>query len=253
MKILVLNGSPKKESNTMLLTDAFLEGMQPGTHEITHVRVAEKHIKYCQGCLSCWVRQDGHCAIQDDDMNALLDLMAASDMILWSFPLYFHGIPAPLKTVLDRTNPFLKMSMNVDGNAVRHDKIVDLSAKKNVVITGCGFPYYPDNFAPLQLQMRNILGQPEMICVYETPLLSMEIPAIAPLKANLTALFSAAGAEYLRCGRLAAETVQALEKPMLSAEMYIQMINQIRQRGFIYRLARKKKTDLYKNEGNTPK
>ena len=227
MKILVLNGSPKEKSDTMVLTDAFLDGIRSAGHEITCVRIADKNIKNCQGCLSCWIRQDGHCMIRDDDMNELLDTIAASDMILWSFPLYFHGVPAPLKAVIDRTNPFLKISMKADGSAIQHDKLVDLSAKKNVVITGCGFPYYPENFAPLKLQMRTILGRPELICVYETPLLNMEIPAIAPLKTNLIAQFTAAGEEYLRQGRLSDNTLQLLETPMLPTEMYIHMINQI--------------------------
>ena len=228
MKVLVLNGSPKEKSDTMVLTNAFLDGMQPTEHEITCVQIAEKNIKNCQGCLSCWIRQDGHCIMQDDDMNELLDTIVASDMIIWSFPLYFHSVPAPLKAVIDRTNPFLKISMKSDGKSVQHDKIVDLSAKKNVVITGCGFPYYPDNFAPLKLQMKNILGRPEMICVYETPLLNMGIPAVAPLKANLIAQFTAAGAEYMRQGKLSDNTLQLLEKPMLPAEMYINTINQIK-------------------------
>lgn len=229
MKVLVLNGSPKENSNTMMLTTAFMNGLnEEKEHEIKAISVMEKEIKFCQGCLSCWFRQDGHCIIQDD-MNGLLDEMAASDMIVWSFPLYYHGMPAPLKAVLDRTNPFLKIDMRVNGDKVIHDKVVDLSAKKNVVIVGCGFPYYPDNFAPLKLQMKNILGTPTMVCVYETTLLTLPIPTLAPLKSNLLTSFTEAGKEFSKEGGISESTLQILEKPMLPNDIYISIINNLKK------------------------
>ena len=55
MKILVLNGSPKKKSDTMVLTKAFLSGMdKDGGHSIEIINVIEKKIKPCMGCFSCW-------------------------------------------------------------------------------------------------------------------------------------------------------------------------------------------------------
>lgn len=228
MKVLVLNGSPKENSNTMKLTTAFLNGLnEENGHEIKTVSVKEKDIKFCQGCLSCWFRQDGHCVIEDD-MNELLDEMAVSDCIVWSFPLYYHGIPAQLKTVLDRTNPFLKIDMKMENSKVVHDKIVDLSKKKNVIITGCGFPHYPDNFAPLRLQMENIFGAPTMICVWESTLLTIPAPTLAPVKENLLASFTKAGQEFSETGMLSETTISTLEKPMLPNEIYINMINNLK-------------------------
>lgn len=227
MKVLVLNGSPKENSNTMMLTTAFLKGLnEENRHEIQIVSVKEKNITFCRGCLSCWFRQDSHCVIQDD-MNELLDEMAASDMIVWSFPLYYHGLPAPLKAVLDRTNPFLKIDMHIDGDKVVHDKVIDLSAKKHVIITGCGFPYYPDNFGPLKWQMTNIFGAPTMICVYETTLLTIPVPTLTPLKTNLLASFTKAGREFSEDGCISDKTLQMLEKPMLPAEVYVNMMNNL--------------------------
>lgn len=111
MKVLVLNGSPKKKSDTFRLTDAFLKGLnRSGGHEISIIPVIEKEIAPCRGCFGCWKRLDGHCVIQDDQ-NAILDLYRGADVILWSFPLYCYGMPSHLKAVLDRTIPLLKMNM----------------------------------------------------------------------------------------------------------------------------------------------
>ena len=50
MKILVLNGSPKKKSDTFRLTEAFLRGMNRGeTHEVHLIHVREKQIAPCRG------------------------------------------------------------------------------------------------------------------------------------------------------------------------------------------------------------
>ena len=74
MRILVLNGSPKKKSDTYRLTDAFLKGLnKEQNHEVEVINVIEKNIAPCQGCFGCWQKQDGHCVIPDDQ-NAILDL-----------------------------------------------------------------------------------------------------------------------------------------------------------------------------------
>ena len=69
MRILVLNGSPKKEkSDTMHITRAFLDGMnESAPQEITTIHVIDKHIKYCSGCFTCL--HNGGACIHDDDMR----------------------------------------------------------------------------------------------------------------------------------------------------------------------------------------
>ena len=100
MKILVLNGSPKEKSDTFRMTEAFLKGLnRNGEHEVNVIRVIDKDIAPCQGCFGCWERMDGHCVIEDDQ-NAILDIYREADIIIWSFPLYCYGMPAPLKALM---------------------------------------------------------------------------------------------------------------------------------------------------------
>ena len=166
MRILVLNGSPKKKSDTFRLTDAFLKGLnRGGEHEVHIVNVIDKKIAPCHGCFSCWQREDGHCVIPDDQ-NAILDVYRDADLIIWSFPLYCYGMPQMCKTCF---------------------------------------------------------GNPEMICVPETPLLN--VPAAAIVADPLLVRFEEAGAEYAANLRLSSETVATLETPMISAEEYIRNVN----------------------------
>ena len=72
MKILVLNGSPKRDkSDTMHITRAFLDGMEKAAPQDIHIiHTIDQHIDYCTGCFSC-MRNGGTC-IHNDDMKAIL-------------------------------------------------------------------------------------------------------------------------------------------------------------------------------------
>ena len=206
MRILVLNGSPKKKSDTFRLTDAFLKGLnRGGEHEVHIVNVIDKKIAPCHGCFSCWQREDGH-------------------LIIWSFPLYCYGMPSHLKAVLDRTIPLVKMKMvrQPDGS-VRHEALVDFSRIHTVVICGCGFPHWEGNFDGLKHMCKTCFGDPVMVCVPETPMLN--VPEAAIVADPLLNRFEEAGAEYAANLRLSAETVAALETPMISADEYIRNVN----------------------------
>ena len=226
MKILVLNGSPKKRSDTFRLTDAFLQGLnREGAHEVHIVNVIDQKIAPCRGCFGCWKRMDGHCVIQDGQ-NAILDLYRNADVIIWSFPLYCYGMPSHLKAVLDRTIPLVKMKMvkNADGT-VRHEALADFSKIHTVVICGCGFPHWEENFESLKLMCKTCFGNLDMVCVPETPMLN--VPEAAALAAPLLARFQKAGEEYASALSLSPETVAALEQPMIPAEEYIRNVNGI--------------------------
>jgi len=106
MKILLLNGSPRGEqSNTMKIANAFLDGVCiQNDHEIKTVIVYNQNIQHCYGCYSCWGETQGVC-VQNDDMTELLNLYICADLVIWSFPLYYFGMPSGIKAFLDRQMP----------------------------------------------------------------------------------------------------------------------------------------------------
>ena len=224
MKVLVLNGSPKKQSDTFRMTERFLKGLDSaGEHEITVVNVIEKKIAPCRGCFGCWQQGKGHCLI-DDDQNGILDLYRTSDLIIWSFPLYCYGMPSHLKAVLDRTIPLMKMDMvQLSDGRVQHVALADFSKIHTVVISGCGFPDWEGNFDGLRMQCRQCFGNLTMVCVPETPMLN--VPQAAVVADPLLDRFEAAGAEYAKDLSLSPETVAGLEAPMIPKEMYIRIVN----------------------------
>ena len=225
MKILVLNGSPKKKSDTFRLTEAFLRGMnREGQHEVNVIDVIEKKIAPCRGCFECWRQGDGHCVIRDDQ-NGILDLYCRADVIIWSFPLYCYAMPSHLKAVLDRTIPLVRMGMvqEQDGT-VRHEALADFSRMHTLVISGCGFPDWDGNFDGLRMMCKVCFNGPDMVCVPETPLLN--IPEAATVAEPLLSRFEKAGEEYAKMLALSEDTVRDLETPMIPKEVYIRLVNE---------------------------
>lgn len=224
MKILVLNGSPKAKSDTMRMTNHFLEGLLAKKEcSVTIVDVIMKNIAPCTGCFGCWKTGDGKC-VQKDDQNEILRLILDSDVILWSFPLYCYSMPSHLKAVVDRLIPLCRLTMREENGRISHEMLFDLSKKKHIVFSGSGFPDWEGNFEGLRIQMINNFGHPLMVFVPETPLLN--IPEAAPVAQDLLQKFRLAGEEYALTGTLSSKTVCALQTPMIPKEMYLSQANQ---------------------------
>lgn len=223
MKILVLNGSPKTKSDTMVLTNAFLKGLEKtGSHEIHVIDVIKKNIAPCRGCFGCWQTGNGQCVI-NDDQNEILRLYPEMDLIIWSFPLYCYGMPGHLKSVLDRTIPLIQKKMEVVDGVTRHVAGVDFSKIHGVVICGCGFPNYEHNFEGIQRQCELALGNPLQIYVPETPLLN--IPEAEPVAKPKREDFEKAGEEYAKSFTLKPETIENLQSLMIPKDEYIAGVN----------------------------
>ena len=146
MNILAINGSPKgKRSNTWRLTSAFLQGI--ATYEertrgqaptVETFSVSSLNIKPCLGCFFCWSKTPGTCCIHDD-MQGVIDKILWADVVVWSFPLYYFGLPGPLKTLIDRQLPMSLPFMSTETESGGHPSRYDMSGKRTVVISTCGF------------------------------------------------------------------------------------------------------------------
>lgn len=146
MKILAINGSPKgNRSNTWRLTIAFLEGITiqeenggAQAPEIETLNISSLNLKPCLGCFSCWSKTPGECCIRDD-MQGVINKILWADVVVWSFPLYYFGLPGQLKTLIDRQLPMSLPFMSTETESGGHPSRYDMSGKRTVVISTCGF------------------------------------------------------------------------------------------------------------------
>lgn len=99
MKILVLNGSPRKNGNTAKLADAFGQGAGHAGHQVVAINICDKDIRGCSACEYCHGK--GAC-IQRDGMDDVYEHLKDSDMLVLASPIYYHGISGQLKCAIDR-------------------------------------------------------------------------------------------------------------------------------------------------------
>lgn len=99
MKITMITGSPHKKGTSALLAERFRQGAEESGHEVFQFDSAFEEVKPCIGCGTC--REQGKC-IHKDSMERLIPEMLESDAIVFVMPLYYFGMPAQIKAVMDR-------------------------------------------------------------------------------------------------------------------------------------------------------
>lgn len=99
MDIVVLMGSPNRKGSTSILTEQFARGARERGHRVQVVDAAHSRIHPCTGCVACGY--EGTC-VQRDDMDNVREMILQADMLVFATPVYYYGMSAQLKTVIDR-------------------------------------------------------------------------------------------------------------------------------------------------------
>ncbi len=102
MKIVVINSSPHsdRQSTSKFLAQKFIEGASSAGHEIFTFDAAREDIHPCRGCDTCGM--DGPCIFKDAVETKLMPKMLAADLLVLVTPLYYFGMSAQLKIIVDR-------------------------------------------------------------------------------------------------------------------------------------------------------
>lgn len=99
MKILVLTGSPRKNGNSNTLADNFIKGARESGHHVERFDAAFAEVHPCIGCNKCGM--NGPCVFKDD-FEFVRQHIVDADVVVFATPMYYFGISAQLKTVIDR-------------------------------------------------------------------------------------------------------------------------------------------------------
>ena len=97
MKIVIINGSARR-GNTLTAIDAFIKGASE-KNEIEIIQPDRLHIAPCKGCGVCQCYKG---CIDQDDTNPTIDKITAADVILFATPVYWWGMSAQLKLIIDK-------------------------------------------------------------------------------------------------------------------------------------------------------
>lgn len=134
--VLILSSSPRRNGNSDLLCDRFLEGAKSSGHTVEKIFIKDKNINYCTGCSSCSM---GKSCPQKDDMPEILEKMINADVIVMATPVYFYTMCGQMKTFIDRTCARYQEISNKDFYFILSAAVGDKAALERTVDAFRGF------------------------------------------------------------------------------------------------------------------
>lgn len=139
-KIVVLVGSMRKDGNTDLLVQSFVKGASKNNN-VEVISVADYKVNPCIGCNSCFTREENKC-FQNDDMTLIYDKLRVADMVVIASPVYFYGISAQLKAIIDRLHTPMRNEFHI----------------RKLALILVGAATLPELFDPIKLQYQLVLN-----------------------------------------------------------------------------------------------
>lgn len=102
MKVLLINGSPRKNGNTATALAAVAKELAARGIEPVFVQVGNQSVRGCIACGGCRRTPGGLCVFTEDPVNECVRLMAECDGLVIGSPVYYSGIAGTMKSFLDR-------------------------------------------------------------------------------------------------------------------------------------------------------
>ncbi|NOW04845.1 flavodoxin family protein [Clostridium beijerinckii] len=103
MKIIAINGSPRKNKNTITLLNKALEGAKSQGSEIELINLYDLKYRGCISCFACKRKngEHGRCAMKDD-LTHVLEKLKTADAIIFGSPIYNMNITSGMSALLER-------------------------------------------------------------------------------------------------------------------------------------------------------
>ncbi|WOO87430.1 flavodoxin family protein [Mollicutes bacterium LVI A0039] len=104
MKLTVIIGSARNNGSSSYLADTIIDGWcLDNANTFEKYQISDLNINYCVGCKTCY--KTGKC-YQNDDVLMIINSILAADYVVMISPSYWAGVPAQLKTFIDRSTPY---------------------------------------------------------------------------------------------------------------------------------------------------
>jgi len=116
MKVVVFNGSPRKEGVTHKCLNIVMDELKAAGVECEYIWMGMDDIQGCISCYRCAQNRDKRCAVKKDKLNEYLEKMIEADGIILGSPTYFADTSARMKALIERAGLVSK----VNGNLLKH-------------------------------------------------------------------------------------------------------------------------------------
>jgi multimeric flavodoxin WrbA len=105
MKVVCINGSPRKNGNSAALIQEIMRISEDANMTVTSYFLNQLTYKGCQACMSC--KGKSEICIVKDDLTEVLSSICMCDLLVLASPVYFGDVTAQMKGLIDRTYSYL--------------------------------------------------------------------------------------------------------------------------------------------------
>jgi multimeric flavodoxin WrbA len=170
MKILAINGSPRKQWNTAMLLEKALAGASSQGAETELAHLYDLDFKGCTSCFACKMKGGksyGKCAM-DDELTPVLDKVAAADALLLGSPIYFGTVTGEMRSFMERLLfPYLTYTRppgSIFNRKIHTAFIYTMNVSEDLM----NEYQYPVHIGLNEKLMSRTFGQAETLCSFET-------------------------------------------------------------------------------------
>jgi multimeric flavodoxin WrbA len=150
VNVLALSASPRRDGNSRLLADAFLEGAAGSGHQVELAHLDDHVGAFLRDCRTCR-GADGRCSIDDGFEALLYERYLPAEAVALATPLYWYGVSGQLKTFLDRLFCYIAASYPDSGHMIdgltRKRLALLLSSEETYVGSSLGVLHQIQEFA----------------------------------------------------------------------------------------------------------
>ena len=165
VKLVAINGSPRKDMNTAKLLEQAMAGAEEEGAQAELFHLYDYTFKGCVSCLRCKLKDNdcnGLCAYQDS-VSPVLEECRKADILLFGSPVYYDSLDGQMRCFLERLMfPLTPYSVDKDGKRQRFlDKTVPVGA---VYAMNAPSPeFYTPMFRSVENYMKMAFGSYEAV------------------------------------------------------------------------------------------
>jgi multimeric flavodoxin WrbA len=170
MKILAVNGSPRKKWNTATLLKKTLEGAESAGAKTELVNLYDLNFQGCTSCFSCKLKGGksyGKCAMKDE-LTPVLEKLLSLDILILGSPIYFGSVTGEMKSFMERLLfPYLTYT-NPPGSLFARKISTAFVYTMNMPEQLMKERYYHIHIGQNENLLAMIFGNAESLCSFET-------------------------------------------------------------------------------------
>ena len=166
MKVIGLNGSPRKNWNSAQMLEHALKGAAAAGAETELIHLIDLNATGCRSCFACkriGGKSFGRCAVRDD-LTDILNRILEADAVIISAPVYFGDVPGMVRNLFERLW-FPGLMYRRDG-ACAYDKKVKVGL---IYTMNCPDEHFYDSLiASHKGTFERFFGETKVVCATET-------------------------------------------------------------------------------------